>query len=126
MEQNPASLGQAGGVAGPLDANGKMPSSQLVVSIEGVLAASDWTDNTIIVTGLTGVIPGMIGTIGLPETATREERDAARTALLRNTFTTRSTGPFPRLLHRAGTRRLAIPRRNTPKTGRFAGRATTP
>ena len=48
------------------------------------------------------------------------------TAQLRNTFAIRSTGPFPRLLHLAGIRRLAIPRRNIAGTGRFAGRETTP
>jgi len=57
-------------------------AAQASVEVPGTMTASAWVGSSITITGLTGVTANTIGAIGLPDTATAEQRAAARTAQL--------------------------------------------
>lgn len=60
------------------------------VEVSGTMAASAWAGSSITITGLTGVTSNTKGAIGLPDTATAEQRAAARAAQL--TLTGKGSG----------------------------------
>ncbi len=63
-------------------ARANLGAAPVVISIPTTLSASGWNNNANTITGVTGVTASMTGEIGLPETATQEQREAARNAML--------------------------------------------
>lgn len=61
------------------DSIGAAPAA---VEIQGVILANAWEEQLATVTGLTGITADTKGIIGLPETATKAQREAAREAML--------------------------------------------